>query len=241
MPCTNHRMEEGAITWLVSAEASRGLRNSTSRWSRRNLLTTSQRRRTAHVAVGIATLLTLTACATGSSSAPSSTLPFAETYAVILADAKAGGASDEQMAEIETYIDGRSIPFSVVKGALERTFSCLDAAGLEYEDLTQETYPGFFKYDYLVRPKVGIADEATALTSNACQDREVSFIGSLYENQPSIVAARDQEFQLKRPELIECLRAHGEIVDDDATRDEISKLGVKIFADTDDPSCLAPQ
>jgi hypothetical protein len=191
--------------------------------------------------VGIATLLTLTACAASSLPAPSSTLPFAETYALILAEAKAGGASDEQMADIETYIDGRPIPFSVVKGALERTFSCFEASELEYTDLTRETYPGFFKYDYFVRPRVGIADEATRLIANECQDREVSFIGALYENQPGILAARDREFQQKRPELIECLRAHGEIVDDDATTDEISKLGVKVFADTDDPSCLAPQ
>jgi hypothetical protein len=186
-------------------------------------------------------LLTLTACTGSPPLAASSTPPFSETYAVILADAEAGGASDEQLAEIETYIDGRTIPFSVVQGALERTFSCFDASGLEYEDLTRETYPGYFKYDFNVRPKVGTADEATAVVANECQDREVSFIGSLYENQPGILAARDQEFQQKRPELIECLRAHGEIVDDDATSDEISKLGVKVLAETDDPSCLAPQ
>jgi hypothetical protein len=207
----------------------------------RSLLTASPRRRTAAVAVAIATLLTLTACATRLPLAASSTPPFSEVYAVILAEAQAGGASDEQMAEIETYIDGRAVPFSVVKGALERTFSCFDASGLEYEDLTQETYPGFFKYNYKVRPKVGTADDATAVVANECQDREVSFIGSLYENQPGILAARDQHFEQQRLELIACLRAHGEIVDDDATSDEISKLGVKVFAETDDPSCLAPQ
>ncbi len=192
-------------------------------------------------AVAIAIVLTIAGCSGSPREAASSTPPFDETYAAILADAKTGVASDEQVAEIETYIDGRSIPFSVVKGALERTFSCFETSGLEYEDLTHETYPGYFKYDYRVRPKVGTADETTAVVANECQAREVSFIGSLYENQPGILEARDQALQQKRAELIACLRAHGETVDDDAPSDEISKLGVKVFAETDDPSCLVPQ
>jgi hypothetical protein len=139
-------------------------------------------------------------------------------------------------------MDGRPIPFSVVEGAVQRTFACLDANGLEYQSNIIETYPGYFNYDYYFRPISGDADEAARLTGNACQDHESTFIAMLYDNQPGIIEAIDEAFNEQRPELLQCLRDHGVNVDDDATRDEMMSLSMQLLGSgtVSEPVCVPP-
>lgn len=169
--------------------------------------------------------------------------PYSSDYAQILDLARMKGASDEQIAQIDEYIDGREIPYSVVQEAFTRTDACLEAAGLESAINVSEVYPGYYSSDFMFRSKDGVTDEGDQDVGTACQDREVTYIGLLYDNQPGWIAARDAAFEARRPELLACLRDHGVAIEDDATYDEMMNSAVELLRSgvVAEPVCIPPQ
>lgn len=192
------------------------------------------------LAVAIAALLS--GCSSVPPTSPSPSGPVSAVYRGIYETAQSEGASEDQLNELRTYMDGRPIPFSVVEEAVQRTFACLDANGLEYQSNITETYSGYYYYEFFFRPVSGEADEAARLAGNACADRESTWIALLYDNQPGVIEAIDQAYLEQRPELLLCLREHGVDVEDDATRDEVKALAMQlqVSGEVSEPVCVPP-
>lgn len=181
--------------------------------------------------------LSLAAC---SSPATSGSGPIDPGLAALISEAKAGGASEAQLATLRSYVPGSPVPFDVLRAAYDRTFACLDNAGVPYGEVS--TYvdgAGYSRITYGIYEAPGLTDEQTQRIAAECQFGESIYVDQLYIEQPGYVEAADRAFAAARPSILACLRDNGVDIDDDATRSELVSATFTLAASAQGDNGLA--
>lgn len=189
----------------------------------------------------VSATLALAACANGGASPWPS--PDSEVYGYIIDDAISAEVSQAQLDELRTYADGRTIPFSVIEEATQRTFACFESAGLEYSYEVVEYRGKLPNYEYRWNgDKAGLSSDQTRDVGNACSFGESQYIEAMYNNQPAALQLIDETFEAMKPDLIACLAEFGVLVGDDATRQEVASAATSLLRDgiVQEPTCIPP-
>lgn len=168
----------------------------------------------------LAAIVLLAGCTT-SPSAPSDD-PAARTFAEIaesaLKDAKANGATAEQVTIIGQIVTSGEVSYEAVQAAVDATFACFDAAGIRYDELAPRVEAG------ITYPQYAFEGEGGSEVADACIHANSDYVEALYARQPAAVAANDQEFIAAMPVMIACLQELGYDIPTDATMDDVKSL-----------------
>ena len=164
---------------------------------------------------------------------------FAPTLVELAEEARAAGASEEQVHQLEAWIEIEDTPYSDLEQALQRTFACFEQAGLEYSygaPAGGEDYP---EVKYAVFDDSPAGDHSVRNLIDACESKESQFVSMAYQLGPGVTARRERDNAAFFPQAIACLDQHG------VETPEVSTLGeletALLEAGVDDPwGCTAP-
>lgn len=156
--------------------------------------------------ISTSVVVLLTACGSASSGEPDQSEPWGYASALegFIADARSGGASEAQIATLQSWIAERDTPPSDVHEALGRMGECLDAAGVDSfvnsvptGDYPEITYGVYANTD----AEMAVMDE--------CDRLEFFWINTAYQLSPGVTARRQREDTASVPAAIECLTSNG--------------------------------
>ncbi len=189
-------------------------------------------RRTAGAAVLVFAVLWLGGCTqapgVATSSAGASGAPASDGD--VVAAARAGGASQEQLA-----ILGRGvITFVDYEAAVGRTIACMRSAGLDVVGDTPVDKRGFPEIPYSYGGAGGVSDDQAQAVGDDCITEHSKWVEMVYQTQPTTIEAIDKRFERYRAAVVACIRKNGgSITDtpsaeqaDDASFDVLNKTGV---------------
>lgn len=107
------------------------------------------------------------------------------------------------------------------------TFDCFKAADVPFtRDPDYEVAPGFLAPAYSYGEPLAAAD--------ACINENSFFAEQAYQTQPSVQQLRDEALLAEKPQVLECLRAHGFEIDEKAPLDEVRQAVRELFLATVD-------
>lgn len=206
---------------------------------------TRQRRRLlpggALVAHFATTALLLGACTTQPpAETPWAGEPFPELAGDLLAEAAAGGASDEQLELIRLAQDAGEVKPELLRVAGANTIACFGefGGGGELNDWVRSD--GLVIPGYLGEFDETLGEAVIESGVEACQVREYQWINRLYFAQPSSREVVGQYVMSREPELRECLERHGYDTDPESNGWELAIFAAQIAAETDfDVNCLS--
>jgi hypothetical protein len=185
-------------------------------------------------AIGAAALVlcaSLAACAPTSVAVPSATT---DGLADILAEARAYGSSDAQIAVLEHAVSVGEVTYDEYNGLLEDTFACFDDIGVSYTRLEdRELVPGFPIPDYEHTGIAGMPDEEMLALVGVCLFTYSEFVNMAYQTQPVVYEAQEAVARERLPLVIECLREQGVEIDDDASIDEAKQASFDKWEELD--------
>lgn len=150
-------------------------------------------------------------------------------FAHYLAQARTSNASEAQIDALALSAETGEMSYETVNALVEDTFQCFESAGIWYvRNPDWERVPGFFIPDFGIGEPIEVAD--------ACLWRYSQYALLAYQQQPDYIELRDAALEADREQVLECLREHGVLIDDDVTTDEL-RLAVQelLFATPDDP------
>ena len=166
------------------------------------------------LAVSVAVLAALTACSSNSSRTEATP----SVFEVAIVDARAGGASEAQIALLERLAEVGNVEIDDVREALEGTYACLDAAGILHTEEIQSDASGLEYVVYFMQTPVSADQEAAVAISDECTNANSRYVEDLYHEQPRAVALEDKYMEtVVVPAFIECDKSYGVPVDEDAT------------------------
>jgi hypothetical protein len=157
--------------------------------------------------------------------------PFSERAQQGLDDARASGASEEQLAILQGAVDTGEITFADASEAVLAFVECVNNAGgsaqYEVDDRGAFPVPGYSVY-------VGEDGDADTGVVGECDKREDLWVNLLYQTQPNAIDAHNADFDKKSPALIACLIENGVAIEDDATRDELQRAGIDLLVSSNE-------
>ena len=173
------------------------------------------------VGAGLALSLVLGAAAcSGAGSATPERSPVASgASASVLASARAGGASTEQLAILAK---GAVPSFEDYEAALGRTVACMNAAGIDVIPMEPREQNGITLLGYgtpISSP--GRTDAETAKVANACYLEHSRWVEAAWQMQPAALEAEEKRLADSRPGLIACLERNGIDVDESLSTSDI--------------------
>lgn len=125
--------------------------------------------------------------------------------------------SEAQLAALRAAAESDAMSYEEISALLEDQFRCFEAAGISYQRLPdEEDPPGFLMPWYSHGEPLETAD--------ACHRETIQYAWIAYQGQPRAVELAEADLRERRPEIMECLRGRGIVVDDDATFDEMWQL-----------------
>ena len=147
-------------------------------------------------------------------------------------DATNGGASDTQLEILNRSLAADSVAFEDARDSAMAAVECMNNAGLEatYQEDHQDSglvVPGYTAH-------VGLEDDGTNETIMAtCDNQEAFWVNLLFQTQPSSVAYEDARIEELAPAFRECFDHYGVATDADATGQELQRLAIDEYADSD--------
>ena len=131
--------------------------------------------------------------------------------------AQEGGADPSQIAILEKG----EVSYSDYEAAVNRSLQCMRDAGIDVIDPVPNSSNGLLMLNYGWSPNVpGMTEDQGNALGDECLNRFSFWVEMLYQIQPSSVEAKEQYFVQFRDVVVQCIRANGGTVRDDATRDE---------------------
>lgn len=124
-------------------------------------------------------------------------------------EATKAGASEEQLATLEAWIDAKDTPYSDVEQALQRFFGCLEAAGVDHQYSGPASGIDYPEVTYRVMVNPELSDEATVALMNECDSKELYFINLAYQSGPGVTERRERQDAEYLPVAVACLADHG--------------------------------
>lgn len=192
------------------------------------------------IAAGAVTCV-LAACTGGGAAEPSasSAWGFGPSIEDAIMDATAGGASDEQIATLERWLEIQDTPYTDLEQSMQRFFTCLDEVGIEHK------YPGVAggvdypepKFTVMVNPDM--TDDAMQNLMDGCDARELFYVNTIYQTGPGVAERRQREDAAYLPTAIACLEGHGIVLDEVATLDDLNLFLIEQGVE-DSWGCTAP-
>lgn len=136
----------------------------------------------------------------------------------MVAKARAGGASEEQLA----ILAKSGVPsFEDYEAAVNRSIACIEHAGIgtpavvKYEEGVTMLGYGFNA------SSPGRTDAQTDEIAQACIRQHSRWIEDAWGAQPTALEWNDQQLEAQRLSQIACLKSYGVTVDESWTRDEV--------------------
>lgn len=156
---------------------------------------------------------------------------FAEFIDTAIADAEAGGASEQQLAILEEAREVGEVTLEQMREATRAAIECFLGAGLLAE-YSEETLPhGVVLPGYSVGV-VGDFSEAQDLAATRCDDENAFWVDKVYQGQPSSEALWADFLDSKAAEFRACLEAAGYETDPDATGSDLVHQTAEIYWET---------
>lgn len=182
----------------------------------RNLSTQGVSRLGRLVLVSLA--LSLAGCATSSGDAPlTNAVGFDSLITGIVEEARAAGASEEQMRLLQEAADRGIVSPEVMRQAITNLADCVTSVGLGFE-WGEETGPRSLPFmNYGISVPSGTSEE---LMDN-CETLESRYVSAAYQLQPAMDTARRDLISDNLPDVIACLQSAGVEIDANATVDEV--------------------
>jgi len=187
-------------------------------------------------------MLTLGSCGT-SSAIDQGDGAFAVRVNAAIADAKAAGADESQLAILTHAASTGEVTYDENERAMYATFECFDAAGIQHERDDDGNVAGFRtpNYNFFVAHSESDVDARLAV-GDECIARYSEFVSMLYQTQPAASAAQEQLFTQARPLLVACLAEHDVAADKEASPNELVMLALELHAGPqqagDGPDCM---
>jgi hypothetical protein len=150
---------------------------------------------------------------------------FQQEVEAALAETRTEGASDTQIAILESAMESQEILVEDLRTAAHATVECLGEHGLEAVFVEDQSNGGVLQPGYHVNSGATTVDpeaEQPLLdTMDACERKEFYWINRLQYSQPSTIALNGAYLQTKAPALTQCLLDNGVDVGPDATIDAL--------------------
>lgn len=165
----------------------------------------------------LAALIAIGGCA----QEPASTEEDSTGAQAVIAEARAGGASEEQIAILEK---GEIPSFEDYEAAVARSLACIRDAGI-HTQAPQEVEQGVTKlaYGYGISSP-GRTDAQTDEIAQACISEHSLWVEMAWMDQPLSREWADEQRESERPTLVACLEAFGVTVDESLTTAEVDQL-----------------
>lgn len=146
-----------------------------------------------------------------------------DVRSLVLDEARAGGASLEQLTELEGVLAaGGVVGQDTLSGAITRTFACFDDAGIQHTPLTWvDDSSGFPQPDYAFAEIPGLGTDESLALADACLYAHSQYLHIQYSTQPAANELQEAHFEQQKPLLLECLADNGRPLDANANQDEI--------------------
>lgn len=151
---------------------------------------------------------------------------FADLMNQIISDARAGGASEAQVALLESAATSGELTIEQARESARSYMACLDTVGLN-SDYVESTSTG------VVIPSVHVyaftLEEME--TMQQCDTKENFWVNYVYQTQPSSIELQDAYLEQQRPALVACLEAAGiEVPDDEDVRVTLNRAASEMEA-----------
>jgi hypothetical protein len=141
--------------------------------------------------------------------------------------AKAAGASDAQVSQLEGIVASGTMTFADARAAVERAFTCFDAAGVPHSTLENSGGAEFPEIYYTFGDKPGVDSDQSLAIADSCLNSESFFVEWLYATSPGFSAHLADQFELVRGQFTECLTSAGVEVDPGLSYAEMTTLAVQ--------------
>jgi hypothetical protein len=142
----------------------------------------------------------------------------------LLGEAQASGASSLQIESLESALAGNGLTYEVMAELNAAVIDCLNEGGVEaFLVAPIEIAPGLLMPQFGARPQEGSSDDQVTNIIGTCFFKNIAYAQQYYENQQSSVELQVRAFEDARPEILECLQAHGIRLDEDSSNDEIAQ------------------
>jgi hypothetical protein len=189
----------------------------------------SESARSTGLLVAVAVVVALAGCSgAGEPSSPRSMDPaFVSRASAQLDAAKAAGASDAQVSQLEGIVASGTMTFADAREAVERAFTCFDAAGVPHSSLENSGGAEFPEISYTFGDKPGVDSGQSLAIADSCLNSESFFIEWLYASSPGFRAHLAEQFELVRGQFTECLASAGVEVDPGLSYAEMKTLAVQ--------------
>lgn len=168
----------------------------------------------------VLTVLSAAACASGADqnstdvSSSESQAAFLELIDRQLSQAAQAGASQDQIALLEQARPDGELSFALAKEAYTAFFSCLDDAGIRYEDLTNTAGREFPRVEYNA-----YASDPTVL--DTCFLLHADFVDTVYQVQPAVEAEVQSLVVERSQSIVACLLDAGYAIAEEPSYDEL--------------------
>jgi hypothetical protein len=166
----------------------------------------------------------LAACTGGGTAelAASSAWGFGPSIDQAIQEATAAGASDEQIATLERWLEIQDTPYADLEQSMQRFFTCLDGAGIEHEYAGVAGGADYPEPQYRVMVNPDLSDGAMQNIMADCDAREFFYVNMIYQTGPGVAERRQREDAAFLPTAIACLEDHGIVLDEVATLDDLN-------------------
>lgn len=155
----------------------------------------------------VLTTMVLAGCA-GSEEPEGGTASFDLRVRQALAEAREGGASEQQLAMIARAAESGEVSIEDLRTSVNATIECMNSQGLDAYAEDHITNAGLRVPAYVVN--IGDVSEDLALDiQDRCEQAETFWINKLFYFQPSSLALNDTYLQQQAPILLECVIRNG--------------------------------
>ncbi len=140
----------------------------------------------------------------------------------LVAEARQGGASPEQVALLERALQKGTLSFDDLSVQFVAGVECLEEAGFTVVvDEPEDIYPGLPHPSMRYRDPPGLTQDQASQLSVECDAKHFAFVDSFYLGQPVAIDAYLATFEDQREFIVNCLADRGVTVDPGATATEL--------------------
>lgn len=182
------------------------------------------------MATVVGAVFIVSACAGQPTEVASETHSFEDLIAQTVVDAEQGGAGDAQIEALKSAEISGSVDFEPMANAARETIDCLNESGFVAEYNVDELPGGIDFPNYVFRSiDQDLSPDEVEELALTCETRHFSYLSYVYQVQPTVVEAVDQEFETGREQLVACLESNGVNTSDLATRSELVEAAIRLL------------
>lgn len=156
------------------------------------------------------------------------TTEFSEMVATALEEARAGGASEDQLEILERARDRGHVTYEQTRAAVAATLECTSAQGVvgTFNEINQANGINLPAYE------VDASPPNAAQVLEGCETLESFWVWYLYQVQPVAIEANDDYIESRRSDILACFDRAGDPLGAEATVDEIKQHNTQVARNT---------